>query len=86
MHGIETFQIKTMKGNPHNCGRAYNNKFANSSWLSHQYLEKLMDDPTWKVVAMKKLVRKDYMVNVSISQVYKAKRKALEIIQGNFKE
>ena len=86
MHGSETFQIKTMKENPHKCGRTYNNKLANSSWLSQQYLDKLMDDPTWKVAAMKKLVRRDYMVNVTASQVYKAKKKALEIIQGNFKE
>lgn len=38
MSSTDIFQIKTMKGNHHKCGRTYNNKFANSSWLSQQYV------------------------------------------------
>lgn len=55
MHGTITFQIKTIRGNnPHTCGRKFQNRNATSKWLSQQYLDNLMDDPTWKVSAMKK--------------------------------
>ncbi|XP_057475949.1 uncharacterized protein LOC130763949 [Actinidia eriantha] len=47
---------------------------------------KLSDAPELKVCSMKKIIKRDLILNVSQNQVYRAKRKALEIIQGNHRE
>lgn len=49
-------------------------------------MDRLTDDPNWKVSAMRKAVKRDWMMNVSDSQVYRAKRKALKAIEGNHKQ
>lgn len=49
-------------------------------------MDSLSDDPSWKLSAMRKVVKRDWMVNVSHSQVYKVRRAALEAIEGNHKQ
>lgn len=80
------FQIKSLKNHPCSCPRQYKVKHANSSWISRKYTDRLMDDPNWKISAMRKAVKRDWMMNVSDSQVYRAKRRALEAIEGNHKQ
>ena len=64
VQGEKTFQIKTI--NPvHKCGRSYDNHLVTSRYLSMKYLEKIRDDPEWKVNAMQRSVKRDIMVNVS---------------------
>ena len=69
----------------HKCGRSYDNHLVTSKYLSKKYLESLRDDPEWKLNAMQRKVQRDIMVNVSKSQVYRAKRKAKAIIEGDHK-
>ncbi|KAL7233853.1 hypothetical protein ACSBR1_017459 [Camellia fascicularis] len=58
----------------------------NSTWLSKQYMETLKTNPTWPLSAFQKAVQMDYDVGVSKSQVYRAKRKAQDLIEGNHEE
>ncbi|KAH7849629.1 hypothetical protein Vadar_020628 [Vaccinium darrowii] len=46
----------------------------------------ISDAPEIKEKSMKKTVWRESLINVSQNQVYRAKRKALELIQGNYKE
>lgn len=70
----------------HSCGRIYGNKLATSTWIAHKYTLKLNDTPYWKVASMKNEVRREQMLNASTNQIYRAKQKALTLIQGNYKE
>ncbi|XP_012841115.1 PREDICTED: uncharacterized protein LOC105961430 [Erythranthe guttata] len=85
MQGSRTFQIKSLI---EHCihPRRYELKSVTSTWLANKYLNKLIDDPKWDVNAIRKTVRREQSVFVSKKQVYRAKSKALEAIEGNHKE
>ncbi|KAH7861521.1 hypothetical protein Vadar_027340 [Vaccinium darrowii] len=85
MYGERSFQIKKIN-QQHECTRKYFNNNATSTWISKKYLAKISDAPKIKVKSMKKTVRRECLINVSQNQVYRAKMKALELIQGNYKE
>ncbi|KAH7834228.1 hypothetical protein Vadar_013947 [Vaccinium darrowii] len=85
MYEERSFQIKKIN-QQHECTRVYTNNNATSSWLSQKYLTKLSDAPETKVKSMKKIVRKEWLLNVSHHKVHRAKRKALELIQGDHTE
>lgn len=69
--GIGAYQIKSINGT-HKCKRVYENRNATSTWLARKYIEELTDDPSWKTEAMQKRVLRDYMLNVSKMQVFRA--------------
>nr|CAD1830429.1 unnamed protein product [Ananas comosus var. bracteatus] len=81
----ECFQIKSLQSE-HKCGRQFKNNQATSSWIANKYLDQLRDNPTWGTSAMKKTMRRDLCIDVSKSQIYRAKRKAKEVIMGSNRE
>ena len=85
LHDTRSFRIKSLKG-PHSWGRKYYNSIATSSWITNKYVEKLNDTPEWKVKSVKDDVRKGWMLYISSRQVYRAKRKAIEVIQGKHED
>ncbi|KAI3454753.1 hypothetical protein Pfo_011416 [Paulownia fortunei] len=85
MQGSKTFQIKSLRERSiHH--RRYKLKSATSTWLANKYLNKLINDPQWKPKAMKKAVRKEQSIFVSRNQIYRAKWKALEVIEGDHRK
>ncbi|XP_077251779.1 uncharacterized protein LOC143891003 [Tasmannia lanceolata] len=44
------------------------------------------DDPKWNVHAIQKSIKRDFKVDVPKSKIYRAKRKALECIEGGYVE
>ncbi|XP_058217631.1 uncharacterized protein LOC131328749 [Rhododendron vialii] len=85
MYDEKSFQIKKIT-QMHKCTRIYTNNNATSSWLSQKYITKLVDAPETKVKSMKNIVRREWLINVSHTKVYRAKRKALELIQGDHRK
>ena len=81
VQGTSTFQIKILKGK-HVCGREYNNKHVTSRYLSQRYQFKIRNDPKFNLIGFQNEVKRDLMVNVISSKLYRAKRKAREDIQG----
>ncbi|KAH7861554.1 hypothetical protein Vadar_027697 [Vaccinium darrowii] len=80
-----TFQIKTITGE-HVCARKYQNRWASAEWLAKKYLDKLIDDPDWKVTVMQSDVKRARMLDVLESHIYRAKRKAELIVEGDYGE
>lgn len=76
-----TYQIKKLNGE-HSCPRVYHNQWASAEWLAKKYVVEINDDPDWKVKAMQNDVRRKWMLDVSDMQIYRAKRKALEMVEG----
>jgi hypothetical protein len=57
-----------------------------SQWLANKYLETIRVNPKWLLKAFKYQVMNDFKVDVTKYKVYRAKRKAFEIIHGDYKE
>lgn len=83
--GTGAYQIKSINGK-HKCGRIYVNRNATSTWLARKYQEDFTDDPSWKTGAVQKRAMRDYMLNVSKMQVYRARHKVMEATQGSYGE
>ncbi|XP_058224864.1 uncharacterized protein LOC131334019 isoform X1 [Rhododendron vialii] len=85
MQGLDSFQVRTYIYT-HNCKRIFHNRQVTSTWLSNKYVETLRSNPSWQVKCMKDQVQKDHKVGVSRSQLYRAKSKAKEMIEGSHVE
>ncbi|KAK4383492.1 hypothetical protein Sango_2769200 [Sesamum angolense] len=79
--GETTFQIREYNS-VHTCARSFNVKNVNSGWLSKKYEDSFRTDPNRAVKGFRKDVIKDIRCNVSKYQAYRAKRKALNAIDG----
>ncbi|KAK9290403.1 hypothetical protein L1049_008572 [Liquidambar formosana] len=79
---IKNYQPKHGRG----CGRNFKNTQACSTWLAHYYLEKVRDNPEWNLKAMRKTIKRELMIDVSKTKVYRTKRKALQMIEGKHLE
>uniref|UniRef100_A0A2N9I4F7 MULE transposase domain-containing protein n=1 Tax=Fagus sylvatica TaxID=28930 RepID=A0A2N9I4F7_FAGSY len=83
--GEKSFQIKQMYLK-HSCARSYKNTQVTSQWLANKYLETIRVNPKWLLKAFKYQVMNDFKVDVTKYKVYRAKRKAFEIIHEDYEE
>ncbi|KAJ4968847.1 hypothetical protein NE237_015548 [Protea cynaroides] len=77
-----TIQIRTMQAE-HSCPRTSNNRFARSVRLTDKIGDKLRDDREKNVKAIMREVQRNYGIAMSRSQVYRAKKIAMALIDGN---
>ncbi|CAL8106811.1 unnamed protein product [Prunus armeniaca] len=77
---IKTYQPK------HSCRRMQKTKFATSYWLAQRFNEDLRDNPNMSVSNFMKIVRKNYGIDITANQFYKAKSIARERIHGSIEE
>jgi predicted Rdx family selenoprotein len=80
-----TFQIKTYNLN-HTCTRAYKNSAINSRWIAERYMETFRHDIQKPTIALQQEIKGKWNVDVSRIQVYRARKRAAENIQGSHKE
>ncbi|KAA8531001.1 hypothetical protein F0562_005709 [Nyssa sinensis] len=76
-----TYMIKRYEGK-HTCVRLQSNSNANSSWIAKKLGEVIKTNPNIKVDAMQTYLQKTYGIEASMMQLYKAKRSALDEIEG----
>ncbi|KAK3041474.1 hypothetical protein RJ639_000451 [Escallonia herrerae] len=80
-----TWQIKSVQ-KEHTCGRSFDLHYVNSSWLAKKYVDKFMANPKWSHSSFSETVQTYYVVGVSKWQAYRARRKAISVIEGSIKE
>lgn len=80
-----TFQIKTCVME-HNCTRSYKNVRLNSKFLFNKLINKVKDQPNIKLSRIQERVQKKYVVHISRSKAYRAKRRALDKVEGSHAE
>ncbi|XP_020411286.1 uncharacterized protein LOC18790256 [Prunus persica] len=61
-------------------------RYANSTWISQRFCDKMRRNPNWTVGQLQDEVREHYAMNVTPNQVYRAKQMAKKVIQGSYKE
>ena len=77
-----TFQIKTMVPT-YTCGRTFKHSQVTSTYVARKYLDDFNKDLDWAIFCMKHRVMQDVSVDLSINQVYRAKRKVRKFILGD---
>ncbi|KAH7844546.1 hypothetical protein Vadar_029198 [Vaccinium darrowii] len=80
--GESTYQVRTYMGK-HTCTISYKNRNVNSTIIAKRYIEELRTNPGIPIVAFKDRVRKEMKVDVSRTQLYRAKRKAAQLNYGS---
>ncbi|XP_059670744.1 uncharacterized protein LOC132316252 [Cornus florida] len=77
------FDIKFTKNDG---DKFHSNAQASSSFIANKYLEQLRLNPKMPFSTLKSTIASDLDIDVSKHKVYRAKRKALEMIEGNEEE
>ncbi|KAL4578632.1 hypothetical protein LXL04_014759 [Taraxacum kok-saghyz] len=82
MNNERSFQIKIFVGE-HTCVRNYKiGKLMNPTWLARQFLKELVRQPNLKCREMQKIVESKFHCKVSWSKCYRAKCRAMSLIEG----
>uniref|UniRef100_A0A2N9EMB4 SWIM-type domain-containing protein n=1 Tax=Fagus sylvatica TaxID=28930 RepID=A0A2N9EMB4_FAGSY len=85
MAGEMTCQLRTFV-NEHTCSRSYLNSRATSKWLGKKLTNRISEQPDMPCSTIQEKVHKKFVVNISRSKAYRAKKIALEKIEGSHKE
>jgi hypothetical protein len=85
MAGEITCQLRTFV-NEHTCSRSYLNSRATSKWLGKKLTNRISEQPDMPCSTIQEKVHKKFVVNISRSKAYRAKKIALEKIEGSHKE
>ncbi|KAK9285521.1 hypothetical protein L1049_024715 [Liquidambar formosana] len=81
----QSFMIKTM--NPdHSCMRSIKNPNANSAWIAKIFVDRLRANPEMTLNGMGTELLEKHGVEVSKMQLYRARKRAREDIEGNYGE
>jgi hypothetical protein len=83
--GEMTFILKSL--NPdHQCTRYYKSSTLTSRWIANRMFHKFKIQPNYPLAALYDDVKRKWNVDVSFRQLYRAKVKAKEFIEGKHKE
>ncbi|KAG5531535.1 hypothetical protein RHGRI_026218 [Rhododendron griersonianum] len=77
----ESFQVKSHKSE-HDCLRTFKVRHVTSMYLAEKYVDSIRSNPDMPLDHLQQRVRKDLVVDISHIQAYRAKRKALKVIEG----
>ncbi|CAL9006347.1 unnamed protein product [Prunus brigantina] len=80
-----TFVVKAIHAY-HTCGRVDRLRYANSTWISERFCDKMRRNPNWTMGQLQDEVKEHYAMNVTQNQVYRAKKLAKKVIKDSYKE
>ena len=81
-YGELTFQIKTF--NPEcTCPRSLKHSQMTASYVAKKFMQEFDKNTNWKVVGVQHHAKQTLEVDISYSQVYRTKKKAIDLITGD---
>ncbi|XP_050263959.1 uncharacterized protein LOC126708197 [Quercus robur] len=80
--GELTFQIKTLTDDC-TCSKSFKNSQATSAYVAKRFIEDFSKNPNWEVSGVHNYVMQNLSVDLSVNQVYRSKRKAKDLINGD---
>ena len=80
--GELTFQIKTLTDDC-TCLKSFKNSQATSTYIAKRFIEDFSKNPNWEVSGVYNHVMQNLSVDLSVNQVYRSKRKAKDLINGD---
>ncbi|GKD53702.1 calcium/proton exchanger, partial [Tanacetum coccineum] len=86
MGSENSFQIKSLKAE-HKCAINYNlGSLVTYKWIAHHFAKEIIEDPFIPLLKIKAAIREKFLINVSLGQCKRAKRRALYIFEGGLIE
>jgi MuDR family transposase len=80
--GELTFQIKTLTDDC-TCPKSFKNSQATSAYVAKRFIEDFSKNPNWELSGVHNHVMQNLSVDLSVNQVYRSKRKAKDLINGD---
>lgn len=75
------YRIKTLI-DEHTCTRTYHVPWVSTNWIVNKYCERIKRNPTWPVSSLHDEIQAEWTVSLDIQKVRRAKKKALEMLEG----
>lgn len=84
-NGEETFQLKTQI-DKYTCVWSFQNLKVTTKWLANTLVNGVKEQPQIKVSSIQENIQRKYVMKISRSKAYRAKRKGIELVKGNHAE
>ena len=65
------------------CPKSFKNSQTTSAYVAKRFIENFSKNPNWEVSGIHNHVMQNLFVNLSINHVYRSKRKANDLINGD---
>ena len=65
------------------CPKSFKNSQPTSAYVAKRFIEDFSKNPNWEVSGVHNYVMQNLSVDLSVNQVYKSKRKAKDLINGD---
>ncbi|GJZ67395.1 calcium/proton exchanger [Tanacetum coccineum] len=86
MGSENSFQIKSLKAE-HKCAINYNlGSLVTYKWIAHHFAKEIIEDLFIPLLKIKAAIKEKFLINVSLGQCKRAKRRALYIFEGGLIE
>ncbi|XP_062152677.1 uncharacterized protein LOC133861000 [Alnus glutinosa] len=85
LKGEATFMLISLRPK-HTCAQKYKNHLITSKWIAEWCLDSFRDQPNMPVEVLKKKVKKKWNVEIHPSTLYRARKRAQEVIYGKLGE
>ncbi|KAH7861551.1 hypothetical protein Vadar_027631 [Vaccinium darrowii] len=85
LDGQLTYQLKTVNLE-HKCTRTYKNPRLSSKFLASKLVNKVKQQPNIKLTQIQEKVHGKYVLHISRSKAYRAKRVAMDQVEGSHKD
>ncbi|XP_012842534.1 PREDICTED: uncharacterized protein LOC105962758 [Erythranthe guttata] len=86
MQNDHSWQVKTYNPIHTKCSWNYNNTSLKSGWIGKTFMKKLKDNPKLGTNEFRSEICTTLKANITRSQAYRARKKAIKIIQGTLEE
>lgn len=70
----------------HTYTRLFKNNRVTSKWLANKLVDRVKEQPNIKVNTIQEKIQREYVVKISRSKTYRAKQKAVDMVEGNHAE
>jgi hypothetical protein len=83
--GEETWQLRRIKGK-HTCSKEYKLRIMNSDWLGDKLHSRVKENPDLKLKSIINRAHEKWNLGVCWSKAYRARAKAIDLVDGSFRE
>jgi hypothetical protein len=81
----DTWQLRKLDDN-HTCGHEFSIRFLNSEWLGKKLMPNVRENSKIKLTTISNKAHEEWNVKVSRMKAYRARKKAIDMVDGSFRE
>ncbi|KAH7833702.1 hypothetical protein Vadar_008858 [Vaccinium darrowii] len=78
----EVYRVKTFI-DEHSCVRSFNVPWVSTKWIVKKYSERIRKNPTWPILSLVDAIESEKIMKVNPQKAYRARKIALDMLQGS---